>query len=460
MTRSHKYIEYCRSIADSLLFLENSNAEKLSLQKDLDEYLHIVELNKEALSRFPLLQNEIKTLLSLQFFNPTTSSTRISELRSITPKLEYIHQVLKDMELVKDENLSRRVSLSSFKEKFTRSAGQVTLRSVETLRFEVETFELLFKKHAVQLAEERNKCDKVKSLLNQDRPLIAQFPVIGNELSSIASGQISGVASPDHIITNYTAIRGYLTKISEFAKYFSRLPTDYIKVLEGYDLHVFDISQSKVSIAHISGEFLRLNSLAMEMKNRIIKLDTLRTSVNNLRREVNERFDEISPNHQNYVREQMAEIREMLFDKPGKYFEKAEPKINTVREILRRQFISNDQKAGESLHIRQMISKYENEIWQEDSAMLFEELNKFANGSSNWTKEDFLNRIEQCVRDKNEGIANVRNKFSLFFSKNRDYKNRIEKIANTKSSEEEMKKLINEMDSFKPFKNLFYKFLK
>lgn len=460
MTRSHKYIDYCKSIADSLLFLENSNAEKLALQKDLDEYLNIVTLNKEVLNSFPLLLNEIRASLNLKAFNTQTSAARISELRSVIPKLEYIHQVLKDMEMVKDEKLSAKVSLNSFKEKFIQSAGKVTFRSAETLRFEVQNFEQLFKKHAAQLNDERNKCGKVRSLLNQDRLLIAEFPVIENELSTIASGNITGTAGPDYVITNYPAIRGNLTKISEFSKYFSKLSADYASILEGYDLQVFGTSKSKVSVSHIAGEFLRLNTLATELKNRMIKLDTLRNSVNNLRREVNGKFDEISPNHQSYVRQQMAEINELLFDKPGRHFEKAEPKINTVREILKKQFVSNDQRAGESLLIRQMISKYENEMWQEDATALFEDLNKFANGSSHSTKEEFFNRIQQCVRDKNEIIATARKEFELFFSKNRDYKNRFEKIANTKCPKQELQNLLKAMNSFRPLKEVFYRFIK
>lgn len=149
----------------------------------------------------------------------------------------------------------------------------------------------------------------------------------------------------------------------------------------------------------------------------------------------------------------------MLNENPGREFEKADQKIRTIRELLKKQFVANDQRASEAMYIRQMISRYETNIWQEDLTRLFEELNEYINGGSFKNKETFTDQIQSCIKEKTN-LLKWSGLSMMFIFKNRDYKNRFERIINTKCEKQELKQLINDMGSFKPLKNIFYKYIK
>lgn len=460
MNRSHKYLEDCQIIADSLLFLQNAKVEKEQLEKNLNVYVQIISSNKGILLKFPSVIKEMQSALTIQQFNAETAQRKIDELNNMLVKLTYMHDLLNDIDQINNPVLEEKTSLHVYKPKFNNEASNLVFRSVDTLLYEMQQFEQLFKKAYSQLNDEKQKREKVRSLMGQDLPLITQFPVIESELRKIVEGEMKGTIGADYVITNYLSIRDNMGKLNEFSKYFSKLSRDYMLILGGYDLQVFQTVKSNLSLSNLSGEFMKINSKATEYKNKMIKLDTLRNQVNNLRKEINEKFGALSANHQTYVRDEMAKIQELLFDKIGSEFEKSDAKINTIREVLKKEFKSNDQRATDTLYIRQSISRYENNIWQEDLTLLFEELNSFVTGKSTWTKDEFSNATQKFIKQKNEVLELVKTEFDLFFSKNRDYKNKFEKIANTKSSKKELEMLINEMSSFKPLKNIFYKFIK
>lgn len=460
MNRSYKYLEDTQIIADSLLFLQNAKVEKEQLEKNLNVYVQIISSNKSIFLKFPSVIKEMQSALTIQQFNAETAQRKIDELNNMLVKLTYMHDLLNDIDQINNPVLGEKTSLHVYKPKFNNAASNLVFRSVDTLLYEMQQFEQLFKKAYSQLNDEKQKREKVRSLMGQDLPLVTQFTVIESELRKIVEGEMKGSIGADYVITNYLSIRDNLSKLNEFSKYFSKLSRDYMLILGGYDLQVFQTIKSNLSLSNLSGEFVKINSKATEYKNKMIKLDTLRNQVNNLRKEINEKIGELSANHQTYVRDEMAKIQELLFDKIGSEFEKSDAKINTIREILKKEFVSNDQRVTDTLYIRQSISRFENNIWQEDLTILFEELNNFIAGKSAWTKDEFSNATQKFIRQKNEGLGLVKTEFELFFSKNRDYKNRFQKIENTKSSKKELEMLINEMSSFKPLKNIFYKFIK
>lgn len=460
MNRSRKYIEDSKLIAESLLFLQNAKAEKEQLERKLSSYLQLINENKGIFLKFPSLTKEIQSELSIQRFNAETAKRKIDELESTLVKLTYMHDVLNDIEEIRNPVLEEKISLNGTKTRFINSANGLLFRSVDTLHYEMQNFEKLFKKTVSQLNDEKQKREKVRSLMGQDLMMITQFPVIEAELKKIAEGEMKGSIGVDYVITNYPSIRDSLNKLNEFSKYFSKLSRDYILILENSDIQVFQAIKSNLTLSTLSSEFLKLNSRATEFKNRMIQLDTLRNQVSSLKKEINEKAGDLALNHQTYVREEMMKIQELLFDKPGKEFEKAGAKINTIRELLKKEFRSNDQRATDTLYIRQAIAKYENNIWQEDLIVLFEALNDFANNKPGWTKDEFSIAVQKFIKQRNEALELVKTEFELFFSKNRDYKNRFEKIANTKGSKKELETLLNEMNSFKPLKNIFYKFIK
>ena len=460
MNRSKTYLEYSQIIADSLLFLQNAKKEKAQLEQNLKDYLHLINSNKAVFYKFPSLIKEMQSALTINQFNTETSKIKTEELQKVLIKLTYMHDMLNDIEEIKNPVLEEKVSLPVTKAKFSNAANTLLFRSVDTLHFEMQHFEQLFKKALLQLNDDKQKRERVRSLMGQDMPLLSQFPVIETELRRIVEGETKGSIGPDYIISNYLSIRDNLSKLNEFGRYFSKLPNDYLIILSGCDLQTFHTSKNVLSLNNLSGEFLKINSKAIEYKNKMIKLDTLRNQVNSLRKEINEKIGDLSLNHQNYIRDEMTKVQELLFDKIGREYEKADAKINTIRELLKKEFKSNDQKATDALYIRQSIARHENNIWQEDFSLLYESLNDFANGKLCWNKDDFTTAIQKFIKQRNEDLELTKTEFELFFEKNRDYKNKFEKIANTKSSKMELEGLINEMSSFKPLKNLFYKFIK
>lgn len=460
MNRSHKYLEDCQLIADSLLFLQNAKDGKEQLEKNLNVYIQIINSNKVIFLRFPSLIKEMQCALTIHQFNAETAKKKIDDLNNMLVKLTYMHDLLVDIEQIQNPILEEKTSLHVYKPKFYNGASNLVFRSVDTLLYEMQQFEQLFKKAYSQLNDEKQKRERLRSLMGQDLLLVTQFPVIESELRKIVEGEMKGTIGADFVITNYLSIRDNLSKLNEFSKYFSKLSRDYMLILGGFDLQVFQTIKSTLSLSNLSGEFIKMNSKATECKNKMIKLDTLRNQVNNLRKEINEKIGELSANHQIYVKEEMTKIQELLIENLGSEFEKAEPKINTIREVLKKEFKSNDQRATDTLYIRQSITRYENNIWQEDLTILFEELNGFVAGKSAWSKDEFSNTTQKFIRQKNEVLELVKTEFDLFLSKNRDLKNKFEKIANTKSSKKELEILINEMNSFKPLKNIFYKFIK
>jgi len=460
MNRSKKYLEYSETIADSLSFLQNAQKEKEQLEKMLHEYSLLVNSNKNILLKFPALIKEIQNSLTIKQFNSETAQGKIHELKKAIVKLTYAYELLSDMEEIKDPILKERLAVELNKNQFINSANKLLFKSIDTLHFEMQNFEQLFKKISLQLNTERQKCEKVKSLIGQDRPLLTQFPIIELEIRKISEGEIKGSFGADYIINNYSSVRDNLNKLNEFSKYFFRLSGDYMKILNGNDLQIFQTSKTTLSLGSLSPEFMKISAKATAFKNKMIKLDTLRNQLNNLRKELNEKIEHLTPNHQNYVRAEMIKIQQYLFENLGFEFEKSEQKISTIKELLKKEFKTNDQRATDLLYIRQSIAKYEHNIWQEDLTLLYESLNDFASGKTGWTKEEFNITIQKYIKQRNETLELTKTEFELFFSKNRDYKNRFEKIANTKSSNKELDILVNEMSSFKPLKNLFYKFMK
>lgn len=460
MNRSGKYIEYSREIADSLRFLQNAKDEKEQLKIKLNEYVQLINISNSVFLKFPALILEIQSGLTIQQFNTDTAPAKVEGLKKTLVKLTYMHDMLDEIGQINNPVLEEKVSLNTYKTKFNNGVNNLVFRTVDTLHFEMQQFEQIFKKALVQLNDDKQKREKLRSLMGQDLPVITQFSIIEIEIRKMIEGETKGGIGADYVITHYPSIRDSLNKINEFSKYFSVLSRDYMLVLSGSDLQIFQNTKKTISLQTLSGEFLKLNAKATEYKNKIIKLDTLRNGVNNLQKEVNEKIADLSPNHQIYVREEMMKARGLLFDQLSTEFEKAETKINAIREVLKKEFKSNDQKATEALYIRQTISRYENSIWQEDLTLLFEELNAFVNGSSAWTKDEFSNATQKFIRQKNEAMETVKSEFSLFFEKKRVLKNRFEKIENTKSSKKELEALLNEMSSFKPLKNIFYKFIK
>ena len=87
-------------------------------------------------------------------------------------------------------------------------------------------------------------------------------------------------------------------------------------ILSGYDLQIFQTAKNDLSLSNLSSEFVKLNSRATECKNKMIKLDTLRSQVNNLRKEINEKIDELSTSHQTYVKDEKKNNAPKLPDRP------------------------------------------------------------------------------------------------------------------------------------------------
>ncbi|MBK9381246.1 MAG: hypothetical protein IPN39_07945 [Chitinophagaceae bacterium] len=460
MNRSRKYLDSTQQFADSLLFLKNAKEEKAMLEKELEEYVKEINSNQQVYSNFPSLVKEIQESLVIQEFNAGTVKEKTDQLYKAQMNLQYISVLLNDLDKINTPVLREKLSLTEYKQKFLNAADKLVFRSVDTLHFEMQKFEELFRKVNTQLNAEKQKQEKVRSLIHQDMPLLTVFPEIEKALKGIADGETVNGMGTDYVITNYRSIRDSLLKLNEFSKYFSVLSKDYLQVLSGQDLQLFQSIKPVLSLSMLLSEGLRLSSLAAELKNRIIRLDTLRNQFVLLRREVNEKIGEVSPNHQKYIREEISGIQALLNENPGREFEKADQKIRTIRELLKKQFVANDQRASEAMYIRQMISRYETNIWQEDLTRLFEELNEYINGGSFKNKETFTDQIQSCIKEKNEFIEMVRSEYDVYFQKNRDYKNRFERIINTKCEKQELKQLINDMGSFKPLKNIFYKYIK
>lgn len=460
MNRNNTYLQHSQRIAESLIFLEQAKSEKEALEKIVKAYVAIINTNLGVFSKFPLLTGELKSGFTIGQFNTHTANAKIDQLNNMLIKLAYMHDLLQDMEQIKDPVLQQKVSLQVYKPKFINAASNLLSRSVDTLYFEMQQFAQLFKKANDQMGSEKQKRERVRSLMGQDLPLLVQFPVIETEFKKIVEGEVVGSIGADYVINNYKSIRDNLHKIGEFNTYFSRLSKDYLLILGGCDLQIFQTVQKAISLNILSGEFLKLNAKATEYKQKMIKLDTLRNLATGLYKEINEKISQLSSNHQTYVQDEMAKVKELLVEKPGPIFEQAEPKINTIREVLKKEFRSNDQRATDALYIRQSIAKYENQIWQEDLTLLFEELNNFVEGKSTWNKDEFGTAMQKFIRQKNEMVEVVKSEFELYFSKNRDYKNKFEKITNTKSLRKDLENLVGEMGSFKPLKNIFYKFIK
>ena len=306
MNRSKTYLEYSQIIADSLLFLQNAKKEKAQLEQNLKDYLHLINSNKAVFYKFPSLIKEMQSALTINQFNTETSKIKTEELQKVLIKLTYMHDMLNDIEEIKNPVLEEKVSLPVTKAKFSNAANTLLFRSVDTLHFEMQHFEQLFKKALLQLNDDKQKRERVRSLMGQDMPLLSQFPVIETELRRIVEGETKGSIGPDYIISNYLSIRDNLSKLNEFGRYFSKLPNDYLIILSGCDLQTFHTSKNVLSLNNLSGEFLKINSKAIEYKNKMIKLDTLRNQVNSLRKEINEKIGDLSLNHQNYIRDEIC----------------------------------------------------------------------------------------------------------------------------------------------------------
>lgn len=110
--------------------------------------------------------------------------------------------------------------MTEYKQKFLNAADKLVFRSVDTLHFEMQKFEELFRKVNTQLNAEKQKQEKVRSLIHQDMPLLTVFPEIEKALKGIADGETVNGMGTDYVITNYRSIRDSLLKLNEFSKYF------------------------------------------------------------------------------------------------------------------------------------------------------------------------------------------------------------------------------------------------
>ena len=293
MNRSRKYLDSTQQFADSLLFLKNAKEEKAMLEKELEEYVKEINSNQQVYSNFPSLVKEIQESLVIQEFNAGTVKEKTDQLYKAQMNLQYISVLLNDLDKINTPVLREKLSLTEYKQKFLNAADKLVFRSVDTLHFEMQKFEELFRKVNTQLNAEKQKQEKVRSLIHQDMPLLTVFPEIEKALKGIADGETVNGMGTDYVITNYRSIRDSLLKLNEFSKYFSVLSKDYLQVLSGQDLQLFQSIKPVLSLSMLLSEGLRLSSLAAELKNRIIRLDTLRNQFVLLRREVNEKIGEV-----------------------------------------------------------------------------------------------------------------------------------------------------------------------
>src|SRR5665647_878064 len=164
MNRSKTYLQYSQIIADSVLFLQNAKDEKAQLEKNLNEYLQLVNSNKTVFHKFPSLIKEMQASLTISQFNAETSGTKTEELKKVLVKLTYMHDMLNDIEQIKNPVLEEKASLAITKAKFISAANNLLFRSVDTLHFEMQHFEQVFKKAVQQLNDEKQKREKVRSL--------------------------------------------------------------------------------------------------------------------------------------------------------------------------------------------------------------------------------------------------------------------------------------------------------
>lgn len=460
MNREAIYTDITSEIASGIKFMNNANSDCATLLSQIDKYAGLLKQQEDVLNWFPSYRAEIAGGLSLAVFNIDSAAARIEEFNSALPKLAYISDILSDLKEMNDPGFEAKLNVSAYKNKFQSSAEKLVFRSIDTLHFEMKQFEEKFRSAAIALNNEAQKRQKVKTLMMQDSPLFVQFPKVKAEMDQIISGTNTSAMGADYVIANYVAIKGNLSKLNELSTYFTRLSRDYLAILNPQDLQLFPAVKTAVTLSSLSGEFIRLNAKGTECKNRMLKLDTLRTGLSTLRRDVSAKIGDLQPNHQQYVQTEVNAIEQLLGVNVTRDFERAEQKLNTVREILKKEFKTKDDRVSLSFTIRQTISRFENNMFEEDTQFVRAELEKYANGASSWRKEDFDEAIQSFIRGKNETIADVRNEFELYLSKNRDYKNKLEKIANTKSSKVELEALLKEMGSFKLIKTGFYKFLK
>ena len=87
MNRSKKYLEYCRLIADSLLFLKNAKEEQKHLLKYLEEFKILIQSNESVFKKFPALVRELQDTLNIREFNTETAEKKTEDLKNSMVKL-------------------------------------------------------------------------------------------------------------------------------------------------------------------------------------------------------------------------------------------------------------------------------------------------------------------------------------------------------------------------------------
>ena len=295
-------MEYCRSIADSLLFLKNAKEEQKHLLKSLEEFKVLINSNEPVFKFFPAFFRELQGTFNIREFNAETAEKKTEDLKVSMVKLSYISEMLGDIQQIKNPALETKLTLGNYKQKFNADAEKLVARSIDTLHIELQKFEGFYRKTVEQLNTENQKRDKVRSLLGQDLPLISQFPLVKQELESIANGESKGIIGADYILANYISIKENIKKLNEFSVYFLRLSKDYLQILAGTDLEVFQHVKNQLTLGNLSAEFVRLNSNATICKNKMISLDTLRNHLNGLRTEINAKINDLSPKRHRWRR--------------------------------------------------------------------------------------------------------------------------------------------------------------
>jgi len=378
-------------------------------------------------------------------------------MEKISLKVCYINDMLEDISEIQDALLIDRLNLFVNKEKFWISATKLSIRNIDTLHFEMNKFEDAFRRVNSELQVEYQRRQKLQFLIKQESALIALFPLLLEDLNELLNNKAFDIKVPS-VIAEFPAMILKLKNLNEISTYFKRISEDYQKVVNMQDVNEFINIKTNININSLTNVFLKITPRSAANKNKMLKLDKLRNDLERLNKEIPEKIKQISEANQEYVKKEMAESRSLLHSELSASFEKVEPKLFAVQELLKKGLRGKEERASEALKLRQTILRYETIIWAEYSTQLFEEMNAFVNGTNTWRLDDFDIALQRFVKEKNEAIKAAKNEFSPLLEKNRDYKNELERLIHTKSSYSDFEILCKKMGGFRFFKMVFYKF--
>lgn len=455
-----KVNEHIQVVADFVQLRAELNAihDNKLLAFNNAEYLYNILLKINVIiEKFPILKTELIALWSAQNIFKGNLELTFSKFNDIENKLEYIYDMVNDIQEIEHPYLIQKLSINEKKEQFKLRMEKVNINNYDTLHFELKKLEEEFRKVNIELQKDYQIQQKISSILKQDTQTFGAYPNVLAELNQILTNH-NKFSDRVLLLADLPVIITKLKQITEFNMYVKRLSDEYKLIFSATELQELVGIINKISLRTLFNDHAILERKIAVNKSKILKLEKLRADYNKIVQSFAKSANSLTIENQNYIRSGIEEVRNILFTALNTSFEKCESKLFAMTEMLNKGPVDKTGRADEALKLRQVIIRHETLIWSEHSTQLIEELNAYVKGTNTWRLEDFEIAIPRFVKEKNEAIKAAKSEFSQFIEKNSAIKLEFDRLVNTKCSHADFSQLCKRLGGGKFFKSILLKF--